>query len=94
VNLGLRDAQAFAAHRAGRAASDAAICASASPSRAGHARGAARERHVGARLLGAINALFSNDAMAPDVCLRGPLLGLGGKLPEVARLCGGTRGGV
>jgi 2-octaprenyl-3-methyl-6-methoxy-1,4-benzoquinol hydroxylase len=42
------------------------------------------ENATSAHAFGAINALFSNDAMAPTL-LRGPLLGLAGKMPEVAR---------
>ena len=82
VNLGLRDAHAFAQlvqeaqQRRGDFASASRI--------ARWARTRRSENAASAHAFGAINALFSNDDMAPTL-LRGPLLGLVGKLPEVAR---------
>ena len=82
VNLGLRDAHAFAQlvqeaqQRRGDFASASRI--------ARWARTRRSENAASAHAFGAINALFSNDDMAPTL-LRGPLLGLAGKLPEVAR---------
>ena len=56
----------------------------ASPSRiARWARTRRSENATSAHAFGAINALFSNDAMASTL-LRGPLLGIAGKLPPLA----------
>ena len=43
------------------------------------------ENATAAHAFGAINALFSNDAVATSL-LRGPLLGLAGRLPPVAHM--------
>jgi len=82
VNLGLRDAHALAqrVHDAQQRRGDIASAASI----ARWARTRRSENAASAHAFGAINALFSNDAMAPTL-LRGPLLGLAGKMPEVAR---------
>jgi len=81
VNLGLRDVAALDALV--RDAQDRRADF-ASPHRlARWARTRRSENAASAHAFSAINALFSNDAMGATL-LRGPLLGLAGKLPPVA----------
>lgn len=81
VNLGLRDVAALVASI--RQAQDKRADF-ASPQRiARWARTQRSENATNAHAFSAINALFSNDAVVPTL-LRGPLLGLAGKLPPLA----------
>jgi 2-octaprenyl-3-methyl-6-methoxy-1,4-benzoquinol hydroxylase len=81
VNLGLRDVAALVAMVTDAQARHADFT---SPQRiARWARTRRSENAASAHAFGAINALFSNDAMATTL-LRGPLLGLAGKLPPLA----------
>ena len=81
VNLGLRDVAALVAMVMDAQARHADFT---SPQRiARWARTRRSENAASAHAFGAINALFSNDAMATTL-LRGPLLGLAGKLPPLA----------
>ncbi|MCF7221920.1 FAD-dependent oxidoreductase [Marilutibacter chinensis] len=80
VNLGLRDVAALRAtvRDAVRRGSDIA-----SPSRlARWARTRRSENAVAAHAFDGLNRLFSNDALLPTL-LRGPLLGLAGRLPPL-----------
>lgn len=82
VNLGLRDVATLRAllQPLARTASD--------PGRARLARWARTRRSMNARAayaFEAIDRLFSNDAMAPTL-LRGPVLGLAGRLPPLQHL--------
>ena len=82
VNLGLRDVSALrdALREAKRRGADFA-----SPQRiARWARTRKSENAVNAHAFGAINRLYSNDAMWPTL-LRGHALGIAGKLPPLAR---------
>jgi 2-octaprenyl-3-methyl-6-methoxy-1,4-benzoquinol hydroxylase len=81
VNLGLRDVAELA-----KGIADAAAKSSdwASPHRLERwARVRRSENATNAHAFGAINALFSNDDLTSTL-LRGPLLGLAGKLPPLA----------
>lgn len=82
VNLGLRDVAGL------RASVLAAACGGgdiAAPARlARWARQRRSENAVAAHAFDGLNRLFSNDAVAATL-LRGPLLGLAGKLPPVTR---------
>jgi 2-octaprenyl-3-methyl-6-methoxy-1,4-benzoquinol hydroxylase len=81
VNLGLRDVAALAASITQAQDKRADF---ASPQRiARWARTQRSENATNAHAFSAINALFSNDAVVPTL-LRGPLLGLAGKLPPLA----------
>ena len=81
VNLGLRDVAALAASITQAQDKRADF---ASPQRiARWARTQRSENATNAHAFSAINALFSNDAVVPTL-LRGPLLGLTGKLPPLA----------
>ena len=81
VNLGLRDVSALVASITQAQDKRADF---ASPQRiARWARTQRSENATNAHAFSAINALFSNDAVAPTL-LRGPLLGLAGKLPPLA----------
>lgn len=83
VNLGLRDVAALRAtiDAAQRARSDWA-----SPARlARWARGRKSENALAAHAFEGINRLYASDGVAATL-LRGPLLGLAGKLPPVAHL--------
>jgi 2-octaprenyl-3-methyl-6-methoxy-1,4-benzoquinol hydroxylase len=83
VNLGLRD---VAALEQSVAAAMAARADWASPSRlARWARARRSEDTLAARAFGGINRLYGSDSVAA-VLLRGPLLGLAGRLPPVPRL--------
>jgi 2-octaprenyl-3-methyl-6-methoxy-1,4-benzoquinol hydroxylase len=83
VNLGLRD---VAALEQSVAAAMAARADWASPSRlARWARARRSEGTLAARAFGGINRLYGSDSVAA-VLLRGPLLGLAGRLPPVPRL--------
>ena len=82
VNLGLRDVAALAAMLAGALAAGRGFD---SPERWQRwARERTSENAVAARSFEAINGLFSNDAPLPTL-LRGPLLGMAGKLPPLTR---------
>jgi len=82
VNLGLRDVSALA-DTVRMAQSRQADYAS--PQRlARWARARRSENAVAAHAFGAINRAFSNDDFAATL-LRGPLLGLAGRLPPLAR---------
>jgi len=81
VNLGLRDVAALVASITQAQDKRADF---ASPQRiARWARTQRSENATNAHAFSAINALFSNDAVVPTL-LRGPLLGLAGKLPPLA----------
>jgi len=81
VNLGLRDVAALAASITQAQDKRADF---ASPQRiARWARTQRSENATNAHAFSAINTLFSNDAVVPTL-LRGPLLGLAGKLPPLA----------
>lgn len=83
VNLGLRDVAALAS------LVDDALARRiewSTPHRlARWARTRQSENAVAAHAFGAINAAFSNDGMAATL-LRGPLLGLAGRIPPLSRL--------
>lgn len=82
VNLGLRDVATL------RALLQPLARAAADPARARLARWSRTRRSAVARAayaFEAIDRVFSNDAMAP-VLLRGPLLGLAGRLPPLQHL--------
>lgn len=81
MNIGLRDVLALRATVAGARARGVAW--DAAPRLARWSRARLSEATVAAHALHGINRLFSNDAMAP-VLLRGPLLGLAGRLPPLA----------
>jgi ubiquinone biosynthesis UbiH/UbiF/VisC/COQ6 family hydroxylase len=83
VNLGLRD---VAALEHSVAAAMAARADWASPSRLGRwARARRSEDTLAAYAFGGINRLYASDSVA-SVLLRGPLLGLAGRVPPVPRL--------
>jgi len=82
VNLGLRDVSALADTVRAAQSRQADY---ASPQRlARWARARRSENAIAAHAFGAINRVFSNDDFAATV-LRGPLLGLAGRLPPLAR---------
>jgi 2-octaprenyl-3-methyl-6-methoxy-1,4-benzoquinol hydroxylase len=81
VNLGLRDVAALAAMIDDAQARRADFTAEHRLAR--WARTRRSENATSAHAFSAINHLFSNDAMAPTL-LRGPLLGIAGKLPPLA----------
>ncbi len=83
VNLGLRDVAALA--NVVRRAQAGNLEFDGSDRLQRWARERRSENAVAAYSFGAINALFSNDAVLPTL-LRGPLLGLAGKLPPFAHL--------
>ena len=81
VNLGLRDVDALDALV--RECQSRRVDVAAPHRLARWARTRRSENAAAAHAFGAINALFSNDAMGATL-LRGPLLGLAGRLPPVA----------
>jgi len=82
VNLGLRDVASLRAMIAGARDRDADF---ASPHRLQRwARTRRSENTLAAYSFEAINRVFSNDALLPTL-LRGPLLGLAGKLPPLTQ---------
>jgi len=81
VNLGLRDVAALASTIDDAQARRADFAAEHRLAR--WARTRRSENATNAHAFSAINRLFSNDAMAPTL-LRGPLLGIAGKLPPLA----------
>ncbi|UHQ20936.1 FAD-dependent oxidoreductase [Lysobacter sp. KIS68-7] len=81
VNLGLRDVAALVASVTQAQARRADFASAQRIAR--WARTQRSENATNAHAFSAINALFSNDAVAPTL-LRGPLLGLAGKLPPLA----------
>jgi len=81
VNLGLRDVAALVASV--RQAQDKRADFASAQRIARWARTQRSENATNAHAFSAINALFSNDAVAATL-LRGPLLGLAGKLPPLA----------
>jgi 2-octaprenyl-3-methyl-6-methoxy-1,4-benzoquinol hydroxylase len=83
VNLGLRDVAALDAMAGQALAAGADWAAEARLARWGRARRS--EAVVAARAFDAINRLYSNDAPVATL-LRGPLLGLAGRLPPLPRL--------
>lgn len=81
VNLGLRDVAALSARVGDAIARRHDWASSARLERWARARRS--ENALAAFGFDAINRLFSNDAVAPTL-LRGPLLGLGGRVPALA----------
>jgi 2-octaprenyl-3-methyl-6-methoxy-1,4-benzoquinol hydroxylase len=91
VNLGLRDVASFAASVRDAQARRTDFAAEHRLARWARARRS--ENATNAHAFSAINALFSNDAMGPTL-LRGPLLGLAGRLPPLAHALGRHAAGV
>lgn len=81
VNLGLRDVAALRPVLRAAAARNADIGAASRLSR--WARQRRSENALAAHAFGGINRLFSNDQLAATL-LRGPLLGLAGRMPPLA----------